>query len=219
MRDWNALVREHLKLADLSPGQQDETIAELASHLGDLCEEYRAQGLNESEAVRRALEEVTDWRHLAGTIQRAKRKEGSMTDRTMNDRTKHLWLPGLVSFSAAMILLAILIQISLQPRYLGRSPLYMVFLPWLALLPLCGAAGAYLSRRGGGYLAARLASGLFPTIVLLILGTILTVTRLVVFIQPRWWYGSLAIAFGVVLPSAALLLGTVPFLRATKPQP
>lgn len=135
MRDWNALVREHLKLADLSPGQQDETIAELASHLGDLCEEYRAQGLNESEAVRRALEEVTDWRHLAGTIQRAKRKEGSMTDRTMNDRTKHLWLPGLVSFSAAMILLAILIQISLQPRYLGRSPLYMVFLPWLALLP------------------------------------------------------------------------------------
>ena len=45
MRDWNALVRKLLSLAALSPEQRDETIAELASHLDDLCEDYRTHGL------------------------------------------------------------------------------------------------------------------------------------------------------------------------------
>ena len=102
----------------------------------------------------------------------------------MNDRTKHLWLPGLVSLTLAMILLAPLIAISMQPRFLGRSPLEMVLLPWLAVLPLCGASGAYLSRRSGGSPRARLIAGLFPTIALLTLGSILVVTRLAHFCAP-----------------------------------
>ncbi len=136
----------------------------------------------------------------------------------MNARTKHLWLPGLVSLTFAMVLLMILIQISEQPRLLGRSPLQLVLLPWLVLLPLCGGAGAYLSRRGGADSRVRLLAGLFPTIVLFSLGTVLVLTRLVVFARPHWWYGSLAVAFGIVLPSAALSLGTLPFLKTTKPK-
>ena len=90
----------------------------------------------------------------------------------------------------------------------------MVLLPWLMMLPLCGAAGACLSRRGGGCLWARLASGLFPSIVLLILGSILGLTHMVTPAQPFWWYGSLAFAFGIVLPGASLLFGAMPFLKA-----
>jgi hypothetical protein len=154
------------------------------------------------------MNEAVRWRPLAQNIHRAKLKQ-----EFMNQRTKQLCLPGLASLTAAMILLTILIQISMQPRYLGRSPLYMVLLPWLALLPLCGAAGAYLSRRGGAHRGARLVAGLFPTIVLLVLGSILTITHLIVPAQPRLWYGFLAVAFGIVLPSVSLLLGTLPFLR------
>jgi hypothetical protein len=159
------------------------------------------------------LDEVVEWRSLVRKIQHAKHKE-----KTMNARTKHLWLPGLVSLSASMGLLMILIEISLQPRLLGHSPLQMVILPWLVLLPLCGGAGAYLSWRGGADLWARIVAGLFPTIVLFVLGTILVLTRLVIPARPQWWNGSIAIAFGIVLPSAALLLGTMPFLKTTKPK-
>jgi hypothetical protein len=136
----------------------------------------------------------------------------------MNSRTKHLWLPGLVSLTAAMGSLMVLIEISLQPRWLGRSPLQMVILPWLILLPLCGGAGAYLSRSGGADRRARMVAGLFPTIVLFILGTILVLTRLVIPARPQWWNGSLAIVLGIILPSAALLLGTMPFLKHAKPK-
>jgi hypothetical protein len=213
MPDWRALVSERLGPLKLTLEENREVIAELTAHLEDFYEEQVGRGLSEAEAQRSTLDEVAQWHNLARNIQRAKHKE-----ETMNARTKHLWLPGLVSLTFAMVLLMILIQISQQPRLLGRSPLQLVLLPWLVLLPLCGGAGAYLSRRGGADRRVRLLAGLFPTIVLFTLGTILVLTRLVVFARPHWWYGWLAVAFGIVLPSAALLLGTLPFLRTTKPK-
>jgi hypothetical protein len=104
----------------------------------------------------------------------------------------------------------------MEPRFLGRSPLQMVLLPWLILLPFCGAAGAYLSRRAGGNVRARLVAGLFPTIALFTLGSIVVPTRLLTFARPEWRYGAIALIVGVVLPSAALLAGTAPFLRTAK---
>lgn len=210
---WIALVREHLHPLHLPANDQEEVVAELAAHLEDLYEEKLGQGISEREAAEDVVNEVVRWRSLATRIQRAKLKEG-----IMNDRTKHLWLPGLVSLTLAMILLAPLIAISMQPRFLGRSPLEMVLLPWLAVLPLCGASGAYLSRRGGGSPRARLVAGLFPTIALLTLGSILVVTRLLTFAHPEWWYGSVALAVGIIFPSASLLIGAAPFLKAAKPQ-
>ncbi len=213
MPDWSKLVRERLRPLHLPAKEQQEVIAELSAHLEDLYEEQLQSGRTESEAHQKVMTEVAHWRPLAKRIQQAKIKE-----ETMNARTKHLWLPGLVSLTSAMIFLAPLITISMQPRFLGRSPLEMVLLPWLALLPLCGAAGAYLSRRGGGDRRARLVAGLFPTIALLTLGSILVVTRLVTFARPEWWYGSVALAVGILFPSASLLIGAAPFLKAAKPR-
>jgi hypothetical protein len=95
MGDWSKLVRERLNLADLPLAQQDETIAELASHLDDLYA-HRERGLDESEATQRAIQEVPDWRSLARHIQRAKQEE------SMNHRTKQLWLPGLINLTIAL---------------------------------------------------------------------------------------------------------------------
>jgi hypothetical protein len=179
----------------------------LASHLEELYEEQMRKGISEPEARENVTGEIVRWRRLAKDIDSAKLGKGMM-----NARTKQLWLPGLVSLATSMVFLMILVQISMQPRYLGRSPLQMVLLPWLALLPLCGAGGACLSRRGGGHCWTRLAAGLFPTITLFLLGSILVIAHLIVPAQPRLWYGSLAVALGIVLPTASLLLGALPFL-------
>jgi hypothetical protein len=215
MPDWDALVRDKLRSLDLPPKHRQEVIAELAAHLEDLYQEKLGQGISEREAEEEVVNEVS-WPSLAKRIHRAKLKEEIMNDGTMNDRTRHFWLPGLVSLTSAMILLAIPIAISMQPRFLGRSPLEMVLLPWLLVLPLCGASGAYLSRRGGGNPRARLVAGLFPTIALLALGSILVVTRLLTFAHPEWWYGSVALAVGIIFPSVFLLIGAAPFLKPAK---
>ena len=101
----------------------------------------------------------------------------------MNHRTKTFWLPALISLVAAMALLMISTQIALQPRVLAEpvvtlrtsttSYSFAAYLPWLILLPFCGAAGAYLSRRAGGQPALRLVAGLFPVVVLFGLVTVL----------------------------------------------
>jgi hypothetical protein len=208
MPNWNELVRERLRALHLPANEAQEVVAELAAHLEDFYEQQIIRGLSMSQAEQSTLNEVDRWRILAKNIQRAKRKEG-----TMNTRTKHFWLPSLVSLAAAMGFLMLLIQVSMQPMFLGRSSLQMVVLPWLILLPLCGGAGAYLSRCGGAARPVRLIAGLFPTILLFILGAILVITRLIVIASPQWWNGSVAITLGIVLPSAALLLGATPFLK------
>ncbi len=210
MPNWTELLRERLDLGGLSPQQQEETVAELAGHLDELFDEYRAQGLNESDAVARTLGEVPDWRALAKTIQSAKREEGNM-----NNRTKHFWLPGLVSLTAANLILMILIRLGLQPHvYNMRQTAMTVYFPWLAALPLCGALGAYLSRRTGGGRFARVAAGLFPAgIFLAIFGVILLVSS-ILGTNRFFRLSALAIAVGVwtLLPGASLLLGALPFL-------
>ncbi|HSZ00398.1 MAG TPA: hypothetical protein VK788_12935 [Terriglobales bacterium] len=209
--DWKVLVRERLLPLGLPEQEEQQVVAELAAHLEDCYEEQIETGVSESAACETKLNELFETRRLAKNIQRAKYKE-----ELMNPRTKQLWLPSLVSLTAAMGSLMILILISLQPRFLGRSPLQMVLLPWLALLPFCGAAGAWLSRRGGADLVARVVSGLFPMIVLFSLVGTLIVTRLIVLARPHLPFISIWIALGIILPSAALLIGAAPFLKATK---
>lgn len=137
MPDWSAVVGERLLLLDLPAKERQEVVTELAAHFEDLYEEEMRKGLSEPEARENVTSELVRWRKLARDIHSAKLAEG-----IMNARTRQLWLPGLVSLATSMFFLMILIQISMLPRYLGRSPLQMVLLPWLALLPLCGAGGA-----------------------------------------------------------------------------
>jgi hypothetical protein len=224
MPDWNALVRKRMDTGGL-PALQDEIVAELASHLEEVYDEACAQGLCKTAAIERSLAEVADWQHLSRKLRRAKHGE-----EMMNQRTKTLWLPGLISLTAAMIFLMISGLVSSQPRFLAPNffvtvhtrttstsvPL-VAYLPWLGVLPFCGAAGAFLSRRGGGQRSARLTAGLFPWIALFCLVGFLKLIGQIVPFQHNWSGFVTELFFISVPPAIALLLGAIPFLKESRP--
>lgn len=143
------------------------------------------------------------------------RTKKNMNTRTMNTRTRTFWVPALVSLTAAMACLTISTLGGLEPRFVARGwATYVVYIPWLLSLPLCGAAGAYLSRRAGGERWASLAAGLFPVIAMTSLVGFLTIIGKFVYAKPQWVYFSMAVLFGSVLPGMALLLGAAPFAKA-----
>ena len=143
----------------------------------------------------------------------------NMNTGAMNTRTRTFWLPALVSLTAAMACLTISTLGGLEPRLVARGwATYVVYIPWLLTLPLCGAAGAYLSRRAGGERRACLAAGLFPVIAMTILVGFLTVIGKFVYAKPQWVYFPIAVLLGAILPGAALLLGAVPFAKASRLQ-
>jgi hypothetical protein len=210
--DWNQVVREGLSLVDLSDAEQKEIIAELASHLDDLYEHYRTQGLSESQAVTRTRNEIRNWAGLARTIQRAKHKEENMN---MNDRTSHLWLPGLAGLVAAAVLLVLEIRLGIHDSFLHLPLAMTAIFPWLANLLLCGGVAAYVSRRGGGSRLARLTSALFPAGAFFVCFCLVLVARLFErdpFIS--WSAFAIAACNWVLVPGVALLLGALPFLGA-----
>jgi uncharacterized membrane protein len=122
----------------------------------------------------------------------------------MNPRTKQLWLPGLVSLTTAIFspMVVALMRLGDLPQNL-----------WLALLPICGGAAAYLSRRAGGQRFDRIVSALFPVGALLacfcfilLVSSFATVRFFTLsdFVHYSKW------AFP---QGSALLLGASPFLR------
>jgi hypothetical protein len=138
------------------------------------------------------------------------------TKKNMNTRTRTFWLPALVSLTAAMACLTISTLGGLEPRFVARGwATYVVYIPWLLTLPLCGAAGAYLSRRAGGERRACLAAGLFPVIAMTSLVGFLTIIGKFVYAKPQWVYFSMAVLFGSILPGMALLLGAAPFAKGS----
>jgi hypothetical protein len=211
MRDWNAEVAQKLKNLGLPPQEREEVIAELADYLQDRYEQALADGISESEAVQRCLAEVAELRRKSQRIRRAKRKEGAM-----NHRTKTLWVPGLVALTAASTLLFALQRIVLlQPKIVWKDGGALVFYPaWWLLLPLCGAAGAYLSRRAGGRRLACLVAGLFPALVML--AVFCFILPISVFVDRNAWvlnhltYFALAIVNHTVVPALGLLIGAAP---------
>jgi hypothetical protein len=210
MPDWNQVVREGLSLVDLTPAEQKEIIAELASHLDDLYEQCRTQGMSESQAVTRTRNEIRNWAGLARTIQRAKHKE-----RNMNDRSKHLWLPGLASLIAAAVLLVLEIRLGIRDCFVHLPLAMTAIFSWLANMLLCGGVAAYLSRRGGGTRRARLTSALFPAGAFFVCFCLVLVARLFE-ADPFITLSAFAITAcnWVLFPGAALLLGALPFLGA-----
>jgi hypothetical protein len=102
--DWKKAVRE--RMAESSRLCKQDVIDELASHLDDVYEEARARGAHEPEASQLALQEVDDWSVLAAEIARAKSKEDSMNQTTMNQRTKTVLLPAIaILFAVGLVLL------------------------------------------------------------------------------------------------------------------
>lgn len=214
MRDWNVLVRERFSGRGLTELQRTEIVSELAAHLQDLYEHERSLGITEAEAISRGLNEVNNWRQLSRNISRTRKAE-----RLMNNRTKSLWLPGLTTLTAAMGGLAIITRFNLEPRIYWHGSLAVVqmHLPWLAILPIIGGVGAYLSRLANGNLKMRLAAATFPALVPFALFCPGIALAAVTDHHASWQV--LPVAFSlmvlnwVLLPGAVLTLGALPFLR------
>ncbi len=217
MRDWKALVRRRLGKLNLAAAQQEEVISELASHLEDLVEDHLALGLSEPDAIARSLDEVANWRALSKRIQRTKYEE-----ELMNARVRNLWLPGFVCLVSAMALVMILGSIGVRPHLLAVGSLSVaLYLPWLAL-PLLGAATSYWSRRAGGQCSARIAAALFPAFATLAVCCFVVITSAI--FEPKAFIIThpvsivVTVANVVVVPAAALLLGSLPFLTPARRQ-
>jgi hypothetical protein len=218
MPDWNLLISGRMGALTLSREVRDEVVAELATHLEELCQTCRARGANESQAIEIALRQVSDWQEFAREISEAKNKEGRM-----NDRSKHFWLPGLVTLTASMVWLMLLQRWDWHPQtaFVHGSPPLMPYLIWLATQPVFGAAGAYFSRRNGGSRLARLAAGTFPSIAMLGLLIFITFTGFFVERNPFLWkhpaFFALVVFPWAIFPAIALSLGVLPFLKMAKP--
>ncbi len=207
MPDWNRIVREHMSSPSSPCGPKEAVIAELAAHLEEVYEQGRSRGLDASAALEVALQEVTDWYVLAADIHRAESQEDPV-----NQRTKSLWLPALISLLGASVSLMATQLLGLEPRPVRVHGMGItLYWPWLAALPFCGALGAYLSQRAHGPLRARLAAGLSPALIMMAfilpwgLALDLHFLTLVGF--------GLGLANWVILPAFAVLIGAAPFLR------
>lgn len=229
MPDWKAIVARNLEEFDLELSAQDEVAIELAAHLEDRYEQLLADGMLDTDAHRLVLEETSDWQELADNIKRTEHWED-----IMNRRTKILWLPGLVSFTTASILLmtlqrlvdlrpALLLSLEritgLHPTLWWKDQVDAIYLCWWVLLPLCGAAGAFLSRRSGGTRLACAAASLFPSIVMLCIFCLVLPVSIVIeknaFVMQHPLYFVLAMVNWTMVPGLALILGALPFFRQT----
>ena len=85
-----------------------------------------------------------------------------------------------------------------------------VDLRWLMLLPVCGAAGAYLSRRAGAKRLTCLVAGIFPAIIMVGSFCVFFPTGLAQrnsFINHHLLYLGLSVFDWTVLPGSALFVG------------
>lgn len=162
MPDWQELVRQRLSNLTLGSPEREEVQAELASHLEELYEAFRKEGLAEREAIQRTFERSGNWKDLQQRICSARGGKDTMTN-----RVKQLWLPGLLTFALAMVLLELAQKFGPSPLVLDLdkgTPVLMLYVSWLLILPLAGALGAYLSKRAGGSARMVLVSSIFPVL-------------------------------------------------------
>jgi hypothetical protein len=152
MPDWLQLVRQKLSGPGLETDVCDEVILELAGHLEEKWESLRRQGMTEEEMLEQTRSLVENWDELRRKIQSARKKESSM-----NPRVRQFWFPAFLTLFLAMGLLVLIQFFGPKPWTLARhtnswnlvAPTAIIYLPWLFLLPLVGAIGAYLSTRAG----------------------------------------------------------------------
>src|SRR5215472_1027592 len=162
MPDWQELVRQKLSGLALDAAERDEVHTELAAHLEESYETFRAEGLPEPEAAQRTFALSGEWKDLGKGIYSARCGKDTMTN-----RVKQLWLPGLLSFALSMGLLEIAQKFGPHPiviDLLKGTPALMLYPSWLMILPLVGALGAYLTKRAGGSARMALVSSVFPAL-------------------------------------------------------
>jgi hypothetical protein len=177
---------------------------------------------------------VVNLGHLAMMLQLAWFATMTITGQTkleetlMNQRTRSVWLPGFVSLTAAGLFLfaeeIMLVHDSSfyftdwnWPQHLISGLPLLFYCGWLLAQVMCGALGAFLSRRGGGSRSARLVAGAFPAMVMFgLCAVVIPVSALFehkvhVFDHPRLM--ALGILIWAGAPAVALLAGAAPFLK------
>lgn len=214
MPNWRQLARARLGGLSLDPDREDEIVTELAHHLEDLYEDWCQRGVAAEEATARALDAVPDWAELRREIQYA--EQG---DDAMNQRTRNLWLPGMVTLAFSWGLLRLFYWAGLRPRiiWMDEHAFLWFSLPWLLVLPTIGALGAYWSRRVGGRPWERLLAGAFPAVVWTVLfiaffPVAVLVDSHVSLVRQLSTLASFLLS-SCVVPGAALLAGTLAFLK------
>lgn len=128
----------------------------------------------------------------------------------MKNRVNALWLPCIVSLTGSMGLRFILQQtVRTSQRLLNHAgiPLLQQLL-WLAVLPVFGAASAYLSCRAGGDRSTAMIAAAFPSIVMVVLWSALATQMKNP--SPSQWFGLLfGVLHWIVEPGIALLVGAL----------
>jgi putative ABC transport system permease protein len=81
MPDWNAYVRERLRLSGIRPQSEQEVIEDLAGQLEEAYREAIARGLSAVDAEAAASAHVTDWATLARQVAESRRLGSSALDR------------------------------------------------------------------------------------------------------------------------------------------
>jgi hypothetical protein len=220
VRDWEQLVSDKMgaRFASAHPA----VVCELAAHLRETCEDLIHAGVPLESAERQALAQVASWNRLRDELERA-RGGGSMK----NQQIRSVWLPGLLTAVSGFGMLRAMLVLSavswtferrvteILPWQMLESPGALFGVTWLAVLPLAGALGAYVSWRAGGRPGQRIFAALIPALVLS--GTALLALAVAVAVGDyKEWHGHLLFHLIVTwffLPGLALTLGTLPFLR------
>ena len=86
MRDWNAFVRERLRLPGLPAEREAHIVRDLAAQLEDFYREARAGGASEDEADAHACRQIGDWNQLARDVWLAERPNARPRVERLADR-------------------------------------------------------------------------------------------------------------------------------------
>jgi len=204
--NWRSYVRTNLASQRLVPPLSEEVIEELAAHLHDVYQDALRLGLSLEIAFARANREAADWRRLAKSIRHARKEEDPMSH-----DAKTLWVPGVSTLVIAslfgMTMTRLLVVLWGQPR-----ATLLVAGPWLCSYFVFGALGAFWSRRVGGARWKRFLSGTFPATLHLATFLVIVVSAMISETRPLAFFARVFV-FWVIIPAAALALGTLPFLR------
>ena len=136
----------------------------------------------------------------------------------MNQRSRTLWLPGLVTLTLASVSLMLmqLFAFSRPRAYWVDGVNVEVGLFWLLSLVPCGALGAYMSCGAGGTRWNSMLASLFPSLTML--GVFCVVLPIAIFIERNTYvihhlrpFG-LALLAWTIVPGVPSLLGALPVL-------
>jgi hypothetical protein len=143
----------------------------------------------------------------------------------LSHRTKSLWLPGFISLAVATLFLFAeefvltrdpsfdMADLSLHPQHVASGLPLWLYGAWLVAQVLCGALGAFFSRRGGGSIVARIVAGAFPALMMLVVLALVIPIGVVFYVLSHPSVIALVMLIWAGGPAVALLIGALPFLR------